>query len=442
MNFLKCALPQMAVSALALAGLTANFGRGEEPVPKSEGATAPAKAPATVNEALNESWPDRPEWVDMFADIMEGSQLGPNDGWFRRAKAQTRFTWAEASKHYDKDSDGVIARAEFPGGGADFARLDRDKDGVLTAHDFDFSAHALAPSPGAMLFYRADRDGNGKLTREELEAFFKANDSGKLGFLSLGDLQAALPMPEAPAPAPAPSVQAKPSQAARAEESGPTKATLVRGLFRQGIGSLQPGPALNETAPDFTLKTVSGGESITLSKVLGPKPVVLIFGNITCGPFRSQAGNVDKLFRMYQDRARFLMVYVREAHPIDGWRMESNERVGVSIAQPSTYEDRRKTAETCAGRLDLGFPVLVDDLDDAIGARYSGMPSRLYLLDSRGGIAYKSGRGPFGFKPAELEQSLIMLLNNTPEEKVEARGVESARAGRSSGSEGRRPSKE
>ena len=54
--------------------------------------------------------------------------------------------------------------------------------------------------------------------------------------------------------------------------------------------------------------------------------------------------------------------------------------------------------------------MLVDTIDDAVGARYSGMPSRLYLIDREGKVAYKSGRGPFGFKPAELEQSLVLLL--------------------------------
>jgi hypothetical protein len=44
------------------------------------------------------------------------------------------------------------------------------------------------------------------------------------------------------------------------------------------------------------------------------------------------------------------------------------------------------------------------------------MPSRLYLLDRAGKVAYKSGRGPFGFKPAELEQSLVMLLQSEPTE--------------------------
>lgn len=35
---------------------------------------------------------------------------------------------------------------------------------------------------------------------------------------------------------------------------------------------------------------------------------------------------------------------------------------------------------------------------------------RLYVLDGAGKVAYKSGRGPFGFKAAEMEQALVMAL--------------------------------
>jgi hypothetical protein len=38
------------------------------------------------------------------------------------------------------------------------------------------------------------------------------------------------------------------------------------------------------------------------------------------------------------------------------------------------------------------------------------MPDRLYLIDRQGIVAYKGGRGPFGYKVGEMEQSLIMLL--------------------------------
>jgi hypothetical protein len=399
MNMIRviCIVPRAAVVLAAGAMLTVTGVAGAQD-PQSSGGSDEATKQA-VSRALEESWPDRPEWLDMFADILQGSQLGPNDGWFRRAVAQSRFDWTSTQKRLDKDGDGRISRKEFSGSDADFARLDRDHNKALTEADFDFSAHSLTPSPGSMLFMYADRDGNGKITREEIDALFKAADSGDQGFLSLSDLQEAVRMPTRP-----------PGGSAGKASSGPSKETLVRGLFRQEIGSLQPGPSLGEKAPDFTLKTNDGAEEITLSKLVGPKPVVLVFGNFTCGPFRSQAGNVEKLFRRYKDRATFVMVYVREAHPTDGWHMESNDRVKVALAQPRTYEERVSVAQTCGARLGLGFPMLVDTIDDTVGARYSGMPSRLYLLDRDGKVAYKTGRGPFGFKPAELEHSLILLL--------------------------------
>ena len=359
-----------------------------------------------IAKALQETGPGRPEWVDMLADILEGSNMGPNSGWFRTALTQTRFGWTDTRKRLDQDGDGQISRQEFPGSDADFARLDRNRDGVLTEPDFDFSSHSLTPTPGLIWFSRADTDGNGKVSRDEFDALFKTFDSGGQGFLSQTDLVDALTPTSRGSARPA---AARP-EAARASNDGPSKATLVRGLFNQEIGSLQPGPKLDEVAPDFTLKTNDGKSEITLSKLVGPKPVVLIFGNFTCGPFRSHAGNFDKLYQRYKDRATFVMVYVREAHPTDGWRMESNDRVGVSPAQPKNYEERVAIAQTCGRHLNLGFPMLVDTLDDRVGAEYSGMPGRFYLIDHAGKVAFKNGRGPFGFKPAELEHSLILLL--------------------------------
>jgi hypothetical protein len=40
-------------------------------------------------------------------------------------------------------------------------------------------------------------------------------------------------------------------------------------------------PAVGETAPDFTLKTLDGKETVTLSKFKREKPVLLIFGSYT-----------------------------------------------------------------------------------------------------------------------------------------------------------------
>jgi Ca2+-binding EF-hand superfamily protein/thiol-disulfide isomerase/thioredoxin len=394
--------PRLVLLAMVVAIWPARIARGQQADPGA--CSQPARGLAAglgdrFLQIFQSVWPDPPESVAMFVDILEGSQLGPGEGWFKKAVTRSRFDWNTTRQRLDRDGDGRIAREEFAGNDSDFAHLDRDHDGTLGEPDFDFSAHALTPSPGAILFYRADADGNGKLTHEELDTFFRSVDSGGQGFLSLADLQEALAMPSR-------------SKNSSGGSQGPTRLTLLKALARQEIGSLQPGPVLGSPAPDFTLKTVDGREEITLSKLIGPKPVVLVFGNFTCGPFRMQAGNIDKLYRRYRDRATFVMVYVREAHPTGGWQLESNNRIGVAIPQPQSNDERVKVATMCSSRLGLGMPMLVDTIDDAVGARYSGMPSRLYLLDHRGRVAFKNGRGPFGFKPAELEHALILLLQD------------------------------
>src|SRR5262249_22692129 len=161
------------------------------------------------------------------------------------------------------------------------------------------------------------------LTREEIDGFFKSCDSGGQSFLSLSDVQEAFRTP------------ARPPVGA----NGPSKATLIRGLFRQEIGSLQPRTPPGATGPALTLPTGDGHAAAPLSTWGGSSPLALVSATSTGGPSRPQAGNVENLYRRYQDRAAFVMVYVREAHPTDGWTMESNDRAGVSIPQPRNYAE-------------------------------------------------------------------------------------------------------
>jgi alkylhydroperoxidase family enzyme len=127
------------------------------------------------------------------------------------------------------------------------------------------------------------------------------------------------------------------------------------------------------------------------------------------------------LKRRLGDRVQFLGVYVREAHPTDGWRMESNDKAGISIAQPTTWVERKDVAAQCCSKLKMTMPLLVDALDDRVGHAYSGMPDRLYVIGRDGRVVYKGGRGPFGFKVGEMEQALLLHLVDLQPPKQEAR---------------------
>lgn len=113
-------------------------------------------------------------------------------------------------------------------------------------------------------------------------------------------------------------------------------------------------------------------------------------------------------------------IYIREAHPTDGWKMQSNDRVGVAIEQPQTLEARNLVASRCCEALQLTMPLLVDTISDQVNRAYSGFPDRLYLIDREGRVIYQGGRGPFGYKPRELEQSLLLFLLD----EFTAKGVE------------------
>ena len=396
---------RFSVLMLAVVVSIGSFASGEEPGKSRTGAdekklTAEAEKAA---EELKAKLPEGSEARAMLDNILSGSRLGAGEGWFRLAVSQTRFDWPFVEKEYDADGDHRVARKEFRGSPEDFSRLDRDQDQFLTEADLDWSASSVARTPGYLMFFQADADANGKVTPEEFQALFRSLDGDSRGFLSLDDVRDKFQPPTE-----------EQSQKQRAERPDhPDRSTLVIALSKQEVGSLQPGPQLNESAPDFTLRTLKGDE-VTLSKEVGPLPIVLIFGNFTCGPFRSQSGNLEKLHERYRDRAKFFLVYVREAHPSDGWWMTSNERAGIKLPQPKTTADRRDVARSCQNHLKLSLPFLVDTIDDAVGATYSGMPNRLYLVDQNGKIAFKNGRGPFGFHPRQLEQALILLLNHVP----------------------------
>ena len=99
-----------------------------------------------------------------------------------------------------------------------------------------------------------------------------------------------------------------------------------------------------------------------------------------------------------------------EAHPVDAWQDEDNVKDKISVSSPKTLGERCSLAETCLTKLTLKIPPLIDDLANSTEIAYTAWPDRIYVLDRDGNIAYKSAPGPFGFKPAEMAETLRRML--------------------------------
>ena len=115
---------------------------------------------------------------------------------------------------------------------------------------------------------------------------------------------------------------------------------------------------------------------------------------------------LNQLYRQYQDRVAFYIVYIQEAHPIDAWQLDDNVEDEVLVPSTKTLDERVNVAGVCMTKLGIELPALVDGPDDAVERAYTGWPDRLYVIDRDGRIAHKSAAGPFGFKPAEVEAAL------------------------------------
>ena len=116
------------------------------------------------------------------------------------------------------------------------------------------------------------------------------------------------------------------------------------------------------------------------------------------------------MYKKYKKDADFFVVYIKEAHPVDGWRTRGNDREGIKVKDPKTDEAREEVASECAKSLKLSMPFLIDNMKNQAQQDWAGWPDRLYIVGKDGKVYYKGGPGPRGFKASECEEKLKKLL--------------------------------
>jgi len=184
--------------------------------------------------------------------------------------------------------------------------------------------------------------------------------------------------------------------------------TIIEGIreehnWHKKFGPLSPNKG--ELAPDFELSGIHPQNTVKLSQFQAQKPVALIFGSSTCPIFMREAASIRDLFTEYSHSIQFLLIYIREAHPIDGWYIGEH-----AIHNPRTTEERRKIAFDSGIPLCFGLNPYIDEIKNPVSEAYAAWPNRLYLIDQDGRVEFKSGKGPWGFKPSEMKQAINHLL--------------------------------
>ena len=158
-----------------------------------------------------------------------------------------------------------------------------------------------------------------------------------------------------------------------------------RGAGPGGDGPGGPGgPQPGEAAPAFELTAVTG-ETVTLASLSG-KPVVIEFGSYTCPVFRRQVEPLQALQARFGDNVHWVIVYTKEAHPVDGHVAGINRREGIEVPQHVSFEKRLEAAKLCHQKMNLKARVLVDGIENKVTQAYGGHPNRGFVIDADGKI--------------------------------------------------------
>mmetsp|Transcript_26724 Transcript_26724/g.32440 ORF Transcript_26724/g.32440 Transcript_26724/m.32440 type:complete len:272 (+) Transcript_26724:371-1186(+) len=157
-------------------------------------------------------------------------------------------------------------------------------------------------------------------------------------------------------------------------------------------------------APDGALLTLEGATT-TLHESLkasfnSADLALVIFGSTTCPMFMGKLQSLLGHIRPFIDAGKLgaVSVYIREAHPDDGWSPGDGPFLHVA-QQTRQIEDRLKVAreflEVHSKGLLTDIPFFVDDpTTNALDIAYEAPPARLVVVDKSLKVVFATGQGP------------------------------------------------
>lgn len=147
-------------------------------------------------------------------------------------------------------------------------------------------------------------------------------------------------------------------------------------LFRDlRFGEEAAGPG--DSFPSFELVTISGNRLVN-GDVFSDRPVLVIFGSMTCPMTASAAPSVQQLYDEFGDRVKFIMLYVREAHP------------GEHFTQSETMDEKLEYARALKKIYDIQWTVAADNINGDLHRALDPKPNAAFLMSGEGTVLFRS----------------------------------------------------
>ncbi len=168
-------------------------------------------------------------------------------------------------------------------------------------------------------------------------------------------------------------------------------------------------PLVGAKAPDVMLR-LPGGGTRRLSSLRG-KPVLLAFGSLTCPQLRNGVPLLNELHQRHGRSVTFLLVYIREAHAADGSSpLPLNERLGMSVAEAKSLEERAGNAALCRQRLAIPYEAALDGMAGEAEKAFDAFPSRAFVVDREGTVTFSTGLDEQRLRPEALRAAVEAVL--------------------------------
>lgn len=119
-----------------------------------------------------------------------------------------------------------------------------------------------------------------------------------------------------------------------------------------------------------------------------------------------QSVRLNDIYQAHKDKIEFFLIYVREAHPLDGWQTPQNLYDEVVYEAPTNEDERAEVGNACQIALDLKYPMLIDRIDDDVERKYVASPVRLFVIDEDGIVTYAGEEGPHKSDPDGWEEAI------------------------------------